>query len=758
MKKPKVFYRKPLPVGFVLQIAAVTGILILVVTAMLWNAAGLWTVLEHSTDAYVKDVSNQLTSDITARLETDQAVLEQIADSVSRLPASENRADFLKRKAELLDFDSFVLVNPDGTCVPPEADIPGLKDMAERYAEAGTERSVIHVEGQNLFFFTPVCEQNRTIQLLTGIRNTENMQELICPKSFDGKGLTCIIDSQGQVVISPTELKPFMQLDDIFKNGNDQRATAAIEKMQENMAHGTPGVFHFTAVDETRLVLSYHAIGVSDWVLLTLVPADLISGYADQYIFRSFSIVGGVILVFMLFLALIVLFYRKNRIEMEKTAFFDPLTGGMNQAAFQAGYNRLAERMLPNTYALVMLNVKNFKFVNENFGIDAGNETLKYIYQVLQRHISEHELAARGEADRFFLCLRETSQEKIRARLAHMLADIYTGTRLGDSKYRLKIAQGACVIDEPGMNITRLQDRARTACQRAGSDERCVFYTTDLAEKIRREQMLSALFEGSIENHDFQVFLQPKVQLCDQTVGGAEALVRWIHPEHGVIFPSDFIPLFEKNGNIVRLDLYVFEAVCAMLKQWKDTGKPLFPISVNLSRIHFRIQDFLQSFLEIKEKYQIPDGILELELTESIFFDQGQIELVKNSILEMHRHGILCSLDDFGVGFSSLALLKEFEVDTIKLDRQFFKDISNQKAQKVIASFIELADKLDIRVVAEGIETQEQLTCLYRLHCDMVQGYIFSKPLPIPAFEAWLKDMENETEKESPLTRNNACV
>ncbi len=760
MKKQEkiILFAKRIPAGIGLQIAVVTVILIFIITAMIWNASELWNVLESSTNTYVEDVSYQLASDIAARLETDQKVLAQIADSLPTLINAERIEEYLSRKAKLLDFDFFVILNPDGSSFPADMDIPGLSNLADIYAEARTDHRDICVIGQNLIFFVPVYEQGETGRTLIGIRRKENVQELIRPKSFEGTGLTCIVDSSGKVLISPTELKPFMQLDDIFKNRNEQRVTEAIMKMQKDMTNGASGVFYFTAVDDTRLVLSYHAVGVSDWVLLTLVPAGLILGYANQYIFRSFSIVGGVIVIFVLLLIFIILSFRRNRIQIEKAACTDPLTGGMNQTAFQLEYNRLAVHMLPKTYTVVMLNVKDFKFVNERFGIEAGNDALKYIYQVLQRHIRGNETAARGEADHFFLCLRESRQESIQTRLNDMLADIYiySDKCFGDSRYRLKLTQGACIIDEPGMNVTRLQDRARTACQRAGSEEKCVFYTADLTKKMKWEQELSASFDGSIENCDFQVFLQPKVQLAGQAVGGAEALVRWDHPQLGRISPAHFIPLFEKNGNIVRLDLYVFEAVCVLLRRWMDEGSSLVPVSVNLSRIHFSIPHFLQSFLEIKEKYQIPDGILELELTESIFFNREQIEIVKNSIMEMHRHGILCSLDDFGFGFSSLAMLREFEVDTIKLDKLFFTDIQSDKAQKVISSIIELAKKLNIRIVAEGIETQEQLICLQRLNCDMVQGYIFSKPLSISDFEVWRQEIENAKEKAIPPTQDDA--
>lgn len=204
-----------------------------------------------------------------------------------------------------------------------------------------------------------------------------------------------------------------------------------------------------------------------------------------------------------------------------------------------------------------------------------------------------------------------------------------------------------------------------------------------------------------------------------------------------MIPPGEFIPLFERNGSVCTLDLYLFEQICALLRRWMDQGRAPLPISFNLSRVHFKNPNYLEPFLRLKEQYRIPNGILEMELTESTFFDEQQRQLVQSSIVEMHRHGFLCSLDDFGVGFSALALLKDFDVDAIKLDRQFFSEIASSKSRAIISGFIALAQTLGIHTVAEGIETREQADFLRQAGCDMIQGFYFSKPLPIPEFETW---------------------
>ena len=449
------------------------------------------------------------------------------------------------------------------------------------------------------------------------------------------------------------------------------------------------------------------------------------------------TVIAGIGIAFLLILGCIVYISRKNRKALLKMAFTDPLTEGNNINAFQLKCRQLLKHSAPCTYSIVFINIRGFKHINENFGTEAGNETLKYIYTVIERHLQEDEIVARGETDHFFLCLHENRKGQVHSRLEEIVNDIASFNGRENVHYIINLAQGVYIVEEPELDIKIIVGRAIAACEHQTGEEICAFFNNQLVIKMNREAELNGLFEESIQNHDFQIYLQPKICLENQMLGGAEALVRWIHPERGMIYPSDFIPLFESNGKICTLDIYMFEEVCKLVQRWFKEKKTVIPISVNLSRLHMKNPDFLKEFVAIKEKYQIPDGIIEFEMLESVFFDTQQIILVKKVIQDMHKHGFLCSLDDFGFGYSSLALLNEFDVDTIKLDRQFFADTMNEKSWKIISSLVRLADSLNISVVAEGIETKEQLTCLREIKCGMVQGYIYSKPLSIDVFENW---------------------
>lgn len=733
-----------------LQIGLLSVIAVIALIASVWNAVGLQEALGSSTMTYAADITREMAESISDTISLKKADLVNVADSMGRenvFSDEKETADFMCRKAVILGFDAMLLIDRQGDYILSsnvseklEVELETLFSL-EAVQDAFRGRSTTsYVGDQNLYYSTPVWKQHEVSAVLVGIRSKENMQSMIAANSFNGKCLNCVVDSAGKLVLAPTDMRPFEQLEEIFEEGSDE-IRQDIVTMQEKIAEGEASVFKFTSIDGKKNYLSYNSLEVNDWVLMTIVPANLISSGLDNYILRSFLLIGGLLVTLAAFWLVIYRIYNSNRRKLMDIAFVDPLTKGMNNKAFQLKYQEAARQQDMSEYAIAMVDVRNFKLVNENFGITVGNQMLHYIHRVIERHMreAEYEFAARSETDHFFLCIRENEPKAIQTRLNEIIEDINAFRETDCPHYQMSFRQGVCLVKETNRDIAALQDRARIAAQKQshGADQGCVIYDESITEKIKKEQELDALFEESLENHDFMVYLQPKVGLKDRSLDGAEALIRWNHPERGMIFPSDFIPLFENNGKICRLDLYVFEETCKMLSRRKEEGKKLIPVSVNLSRQHFYQQDFLKEFDEVFRKYDIPYDMIEFELTESIFLDDAQIIVVKESIQEMHRMGFRCSLDDFGSGYSSLGLLREFDVDTLKLDRRFFLDISSRKAKDVIQSVVELANKLQVKTVAEGIEVPEQLEYLQSIHCDEVQGYIFSRPLPIPEFEAW---------------------
>ena len=253
---------------------------------------------------------------------------------------------------------------------------------------------------------------------------------------------------------------------------------------------------------------------------------------------------------------------------------------------------------------------------------------------------------------------------------------------------------------------------------------------------------------SALARHEFECYLQPKDGLRSRNIEGAEALIRWNSKDFGFISPGDFIPIAEKNGFVVELDFFILEEVCRTMRRWIDDGKKPVVISVNQSRLHLNYDDYIWRLREIVDKYDIPYEYIELELTESVFAENAE-KLLK-VMHKLHEIGFKLSLDDFGSGYSSLNMLKDMPVDVVKIDKEFFSDTMNsQKGRAVITTVVDLAKNLDMDVISEGVETREQVEFLTEIHCAMVQGYYFAKPLPISEFEKlWFDDLEQIRKKK----------
>lgn len=430
--------------------------------------------------------------------------------------------------------------------------------------------------------------------------------------------------------------------------------------------------------------------------------------------------------------------------ELEKLAFVDPVTGGFNQTRFDLTARQAIDQAAPGTYALVAIDIKKFKLLNEIQGTDCGDRVLRYVLHRLQAHLREDEFVGRISADEFNMLLHLEDAGAMDARVEAMVQDINKYNDDAEHPYFFAFTLGVYPIDDPSLSMTIIRDRAnvaRSSGKNAASARHftCVFYSEVDRQNLLNEQDMENRMRGALERGEFVAYFQPKQKLSDGAIGGAEALVRWIDPEHGLVPPNDFVPFFERNGFIIDVDLCVFEQVCALLASWIERGIQPVPISVNMSRAHLRSHDFLAPYEVIRAKYDVPVEYIEFELTETLVF--GDPELFVGVINELHEHGYRCSLDDFGSGYSSLNMLKDIDIDVMKLDRAFFLagDDTERREWYVIESVIDLAKRLEVETVAEGVEEPGQVERLRAMNCDLLQGYVFSRPVPQPEFERMLR-------------------
>ena len=417
---------------------------------------------------------------------------------------------------------------------------------------------------------------------------------------------------------------------------------------------------------------------------------------------------------------------------------FDRLTGLYTKEFFCQRARELLAEHPDKHYAILSFNIENFKLYNDFFGTEAGSRLLCEVAVYGKQQIEELGLCGRITADRMVAMCEQQNvwNEDFFARHA---AAINTMANLSGS---VVVKFGAYMVTDPAVPVEQMCDRAMMAADSIkGQYNRCfAIYDDSLRQKLVRKHALTDVMESALADGQFAVYLQPKFSLSDGMMAGAEALVRWVHPEWGMISPGEFIPLFEKNGFITKMDQYVWEQVCILLHDWKEKGYPLLPVSVNVSRADIYRADQIKFLQELVQKYDIEPSLLHLEITESAYTENpGQIVAIVD---RLRMKGFVIEMDDFGSGYSSLNMLGQMKMDILKLDTQFVQnELTKPTDQGILRFVVDLARQMNLLVVAEGVETATQMECLRQIGCDYAQGFFFAKPMPAPDFEARLRDL-----------------
>lgn len=411
----------------------------------------------------------------------------------------------------------------------------------------------------------------------------------------------------------------------------------------------------------------------------------------------------------------------------------DRLTNLYNKKAFCRRAAEILDENPDTEFEIMRFNIARFKVINDLFGEEIGDKLLKYVAHFLKSIRLEPCAYGRLYADNFILCY--PTKDNVRQHLIHSLQMLAESFALD---YRIDFYFGVYTVRERDLSVTTMLDRASMGLSRAQHNGLvlCGEYDEDIRECIINEQVIVNNMHGSLERGEFLVYLQPKYELMSEKVVGAEALVRWLHPQLGFISPAKFIPIFEQNGFIYQLDKYVWERACQLLRKDMDKGRPILPISVNVSRIDLYSPNIVQVFEDLIRKYRIPPRYLELELTESAYVENPQqiIEITK----KLQAKGFPILMDDFGSGYSSLNMLKDMPVDILKIDLKFLADSDkedNGRGGNILNSVVRMAKWLHIPVIAEGVETQQQVDFLRTIGCECVQGFFYSKPVPIDVYE-----------------------
>ena len=594
-------------------------------------------------------------------------------------------------------------------------------------------------------YAVPVYADKEVAGALAAEVGTDVFADVLQDRSvLHGSGYIHLISDSGKILVRSEERVIEEELDTIYDN--DYIAQEEQENIKDALIKGESCFSEFTYNGETYQVL-LAPLGVNGWYLFCVQTAQSISGSIYHLMTNT-----QIITVVVLFIILIIIaygyriIYRSNH-NLIKSAWYDPLTGAYNMAKFEYETAGIIENTYE--YSLAAMNIRQFKFINEIFGTRAADLLLCHMKSVIADNVTENEYYCRNSEDMFYLLLRDTDRDRIKERIGKMIQEISRYAICNNRDYRILLYCGVVIgtdveDEEPSVKKSMTHVRFALDTARQSLKNNIWFYDTRLHEDEKLQNYVESHMNQALDNHEFKLYLQPKVNLSTGRTSGAEALVRWIAEEGRIIYPGQFIPVFEANGFCVNLDMYMLEEVCRQIRKWIDDGLTPVPVSVNQSKLLFYEADYIDNLKSLLDKYQIPAELISLEILEGLASEN--VNELNKRIGRLREIGFKISLDDFGSGYSSMNTLASLEIDELKFDRGFLlglKDSGEEYERQIIImnEIVELTKKLKISTVVEGVETKENEELVRALGCEYGQGYYYSMPMSASEFsEKYVKN------------------
>lgn len=711
----------------------------------------LQDTIKVETSGYMQEIAKQMSNNINETIKDNFSVLNTIASALnsSDLGSYQNIQRIMSEHQTHWDFQGIMLIDSKGVTYDGNGNAillqndTYLQDVIVAQKPSMSQSQVI--DGKECIVFAiPISNitiEGRNMVALAGTYDLTTFDQILSMTAFEGKGYAHIVRKDGTVVIQSSSPNATQTGYNILRTLSEATLSdnAKMADVYTAIANGDSGQIEFK-LNTTHEYMTYTPLKTLGWSLLTFVPVAAVSQKTTILLNTTLTICALITLAFAMLFALLLFTYFRNKQRLERIAYVDTVTGGNTMGKF----NELAADLLSSKtgqqYALIYSNVEKFKVLNEQFGRPACDDMLRCIEGGIQSDLAADECIGRLFADNFCILLRYSDEKEVVERFTRWQTNCLNLMEKSSTPWTPPVIEfGVYVVVNRSISLEHMVDRAKLSLSEVSKEMhgkvRYVIFDEHVRKVLFREKHLEDIMETALENKEFVVFLQPKYHTQSETIGGAEALVRWKSENEGMIYPDEFIPLFEKNGFITQVDMFVFEEVCKTIRRWIDASLTPVKVSVNCSRVHFKNLDFLEHYSQIAKQYDIPKNLIEIELTESTVFED--VSALTHIINQIHLAGFGCSMDDFGSGYSSLNLIQDIPVDTLKLDKIFFqttiRDIS--RTESVVGSIIAMSKALSMSTVAEGVEDRAQVDMLKRLDCDYIQGFYFAKPMPIDQFE-----------------------
>ncbi len=722
-------------------ISALVVVIILVFSTLLYNTF-IRTEINALSDQSIQQLMDNNVDTFRLEFESNINLLESTAsllpvwDYLRYVDYESGEYDYISES-----FDYVMVINPYGYAVGSDGNVGDAfeEEYFQNAMRGETTISDLIATDQNgictIVISTPMIANGEIRGVLAGLNYVETLNDIF-GNPIDGIFANLLIDSKGNIISNGVDNTYFTPPENAFDVISEFDLTDydQLDLLKTEILNVSGGERKIEFNGQLYRLI-YTPVGVQDWSIMSIIPETIIQSTTNHVIIVSAIVSSSSVFIICLCAYLIGRTKRKHLKNIEEIAYVTPLTKLNTVVKFKLDAPKFINEHHAKKFLLIKFDVENFRLVNETLSVLEGDKILKSMaaaieterYDSLSSHIYNDE----------FLTLIAYSKDETENWYEDYKCRLYKN--LGENfKYNLRIVSGYYYVNQSDLlDIQACIEKVNIAHHNAKEEklQNSIFTDEYLTDAIKAKEMENTM-EKALLDGEFKMVLQPELGLKSGEMIAAEALVRWISPSAGFRPPGEFIPLFEKNGFILKLDMYMFEKACSFLSLWEKEGRKPFVISVNFSRKNLYSADFVSNLTAICKKYDVKPKYLGIEITETSMLS-ADCDL-NSFINDLHEEGFKVFMDDFGIGYSSLGLLKNTPVDVLKLDRSFFvASQTRERSIAVVASVIRLSKDLNIKTVAEGIEELEDLIILKEMGCDIVQGYYYAKPMSEDDFRAF---------------------
>ncbi len=736
---------------------------VMLLTAGIFFSFSLRNILLGQQKIYILEAAEHASADFTGYLQREMQTLKALSEVFNDFYSYSSLEEYLNILEDIGEYYSFkhigLFFTDTGNAYFDNGEMAAnflpeeiLKKVLEGQSVVSNLTADPFTKESVIIYATPFIVNGKTEAVLFATQTLEELQKILLAHKISGEGFVIVVNKKDQVIMdtetdSPRVNKNLKELLALTGENGINLYNDLISVLNQEKE----GVLGYTiSSSKEHRFLSFVRIsilGLEDWHLIFVIPSKVVSVLQKRIFSGSLVFCFALLISFAVILVFIERKEEEQREELFDIAFKDNVTGAYNLARFHRELEQILKINRDKKYALILLDIENFKLINDLYGFRQGDLVLNHLANVLGENTDKKkgEIFCRAIGDIFVMLVTYNNEAEIIERMDKIYKAVQSCYAVTDMHYTISTCFGVYKIKD-NLPFFLMLDRASLAKKTAktSANKRYVFYDDNSFKNVLQNKEIENSVQQAMKDDEFKLYFQPKCAFDKNNICSAEVLVRWQNPKHGLILPDQFIPVFEHNGFIIKLDFYILERTLQVLRSWIDAGLKPCKLSINFSRLHLKDELSLPKIKILLDFYKVPAELIEFEITESAVMSNSTD--AKKFIDGLHSMGISVAMDDFGSGYSSLNVLKDLPFDTLKVDKEFLKDFgTNPRTSAILEGVITMLKDMNTCIVAEGVETEEQAKFLTSLKCDMAQGFLYYKPLQEEEFKNILSPQESES-------------